>query len=163
MMKVDYPGRLPRIRRRVPRPPAGRGARADGPWTGGALPTSMLTTVFGIGVLVPSAFPAIGQFGTLAGSSVVDSFVASLVVFPSAVVALSSALAVLPSALAVRAEVRGGAATLAPGGDPPSGPRLGRHRLRDEIVTATRSYRVTIENTLTALSEPLLWLLGSVR
>ncbi|WP_255149972.1 efflux RND transporter permease subunit [Halorarius halobius] len=52
--------------------------------TGGALAGSMLTTVFGIGTLVLSVFPAIGQFGTLTGLSVVYSFIASLFVLPAA-------------------------------------------------------------------------------
>jgi predicted RND superfamily exporter protein len=52
--------------------------------TGGALAGSMLTTVFGIGVLVLSVFPAIGQFGLLAGLSVFYAFIASLFVLPSA-------------------------------------------------------------------------------
>jgi predicted RND superfamily exporter protein len=54
--------------------------------TGGALAGSMLTTVFGIGVLVLSVFPAIGQFGLLAGLSVFYAFLASLFVLPSALV-----------------------------------------------------------------------------
>ncbi|WP_435195252.1 efflux RND transporter permease subunit [Natronomonas sp. EA1] len=54
--------------------------------TGGALAGSMLTTVFGIGVLVLSVFPAIGSFGSLTALSVVYSFVASLLVLPSALV-----------------------------------------------------------------------------
>jgi predicted RND superfamily exporter protein len=44
----------------------------------------MLTTVFGIGVLVLSVFPAIGQFGVRTGLSVIYSFIASLLVLPSA-------------------------------------------------------------------------------
>ena len=52
--------------------------------TGGALAGSMLTTVFGIGVLVLSVFPAIGQFGLLAALSVFYAFLASLFVLPSA-------------------------------------------------------------------------------
>jgi predicted RND superfamily exporter protein len=52
--------------------------------TGGALAGSMLTTVFGIGVLVLSVFPAIGQFGVLAALSVLYAFVASILVLPSA-------------------------------------------------------------------------------
>ena len=51
--------------------------------TGGALFGSMLTTVFGIGVLTLSVFPAIGQFGVLTGLSVVYSFLASLFILPS--------------------------------------------------------------------------------
>lgn len=54
--------------------------------TGGALTGSMLTTVFGIGVLVLAIFPAIGQFGLLTGLSVLYSFVASLLVLPSVLV-----------------------------------------------------------------------------
>ena len=54
--------------------------------TGGALAGSMLTTVFGIGVLVLSVFPAIGQFGLLAALSVFYAFLASLFVLPSALV-----------------------------------------------------------------------------
>ncbi len=51
--------------------------------TGGALTGSMLTTVFGIGVLVLAVFPAIGQFGVLTGLSVLYAYLASLVVLPS--------------------------------------------------------------------------------
>ena len=51
--------------------------------TGGALAGSMLTTVFGIGVLVLATFPAIGQFGVLAGLSVLYAFLTSLLVLPS--------------------------------------------------------------------------------
>jgi predicted RND superfamily exporter protein len=54
--------------------------------TGGALTGSMLTTVFGIGVLVLSIFPAIGQFGLLTGLSVFYSYLASLYVLPSVLV-----------------------------------------------------------------------------
>jgi predicted RND superfamily exporter protein len=54
--------------------------------TGGALFGSVLTTVFGIGVLVLSVFPAIGDFGLIAALSVLYAFVASLVVLPSALV-----------------------------------------------------------------------------
>ena len=50
--------------------------------TGGALTGSVLTTVFGIGVLVLSVFPAIGQFGLLTGLSVIYSYLASLLVLP---------------------------------------------------------------------------------
>ena len=62
--------------------------------TGGALAGSMLTTVFGIGTLTLSVFPAIGNFGILTGLSVLYSFLASLFV--------------LPAALAVWARFRGG-------------------------------------------------------
>ena len=54
--------------------------------TGGALAGSMLTTVFGIGVLVLSVFSAIGQFGLLAALSVFYAFVSSLLVLPSTLV-----------------------------------------------------------------------------
>jgi predicted RND superfamily exporter protein len=52
--------------------------------TGGALLGSVLTTVFGIGVLVLSVFPAIGDFGLLTALSVVYAFLSSLLVLPSA-------------------------------------------------------------------------------
>jgi predicted RND superfamily exporter protein len=52
--------------------------------TGGALAGSMLTTVFGIGVLVLSIFTAIGQFGILTALSVAYAFIASLFVLPAA-------------------------------------------------------------------------------
>ncbi|WP_276301105.1 efflux RND transporter permease subunit [Halorussus lipolyticus] len=51
--------------------------------TGGALTGSMLTTVFGIGVLVLAVFPAIGQFGLLTALSVVYSYLASVLILPS--------------------------------------------------------------------------------
>ncbi|MFC7131807.1 MULTISPECIES: efflux RND transporter permease subunit [Salinibaculum] len=51
--------------------------------TGGALAGSMLTTVFGLGVLVLATFPAIGQFGLLAGLSVLYAFLTSVLVLPS--------------------------------------------------------------------------------
>ncbi|WP_135851226.1 efflux RND transporter permease subunit [Halorussus salinus] len=54
--------------------------------TGGALTGSMLTTVFGIGVLVLAVFPAIGQFGLLTALSVVYSYIASVLVLPSVLV-----------------------------------------------------------------------------
>jgi predicted RND superfamily exporter protein len=54
--------------------------------TGGALLGSVLTTVFGIGVLVLSVFPAIGDFGLLTALSVVYAFLASLLVLPAALV-----------------------------------------------------------------------------
>ena len=54
--------------------------------TGGALLGSMLTTVFGIGVLALALFPAIGQFGVLTGLSIFYAFTASVVVLPSALV-----------------------------------------------------------------------------
>jgi len=54
--------------------------------TGGALLGSVLTTVFGIGVLVLSVFPAIGDFGLLTGLSVIYAFLSSLLVLPAALV-----------------------------------------------------------------------------
>ncbi|MEF8851064.1 MAG: MMPL family transporter [Haloarculaceae archaeon] len=54
--------------------------------TGGALLGSMLTTVFGIGVLALAVFPAIGQFGVLMALSVFYAFVTSLLVLPPALV-----------------------------------------------------------------------------
>ncbi|GAB6862752.1 RND family transporter [Haloplanus litoreus] len=54
--------------------------------TGGALLGSVLTTVFGIGVLVLSVFPAIGDFGLLTALSVIYAFLSSLLVLPSALV-----------------------------------------------------------------------------
>jgi predicted RND superfamily exporter protein len=54
--------------------------------TGGALFGSMLTTVFGIGVLALAVFPAIGQFGILTALSIVYAFLTSLLVLPSVLV-----------------------------------------------------------------------------
>ncbi|AXG11671.1 efflux RND transporter permease subunit [Haloplanus rubicundus] len=54
--------------------------------TGGALLGSVLTTVFGIGVLVLSVFPAIGDFGLLTALSVIYAFLSSLLVLPAALV-----------------------------------------------------------------------------
>jgi predicted RND superfamily exporter protein len=54
--------------------------------TGGALLGSMLTTSFGIGVLVLAVLSVLGQFGTLTALSIVYSFFASLLVLPSALV-----------------------------------------------------------------------------
>ncbi|SFR42270.1 efflux RND transporter permease subunit [Halogeometricum limi] len=54
--------------------------------TGGALMGSMFTTAFGIGVLVLSVLSVLGQFGVLTAISIVYSFVASLLVLPSALV-----------------------------------------------------------------------------
>jgi predicted RND superfamily exporter protein len=53
--------------------------------TGGALTGSMLTTVTGIGVLVLAITPLLGQFGFLIGISVLYSYLASLLVLPSAI------------------------------------------------------------------------------
>jgi predicted RND superfamily exporter protein len=54
--------------------------------TGGALAGSMLTTTFGIGVLVLALLSVLGQFGVLTALSIVYSFLASLFVLPSALV-----------------------------------------------------------------------------
>ncbi|ELZ99016.1 rnd superfamily exporter [Haloferax mucosum ATCC BAA-1512] len=54
--------------------------------TGGALAGSMLTTVFGLGVLVLAVLSILGQFGLLTAASIVYSFLASLLVLPSALV-----------------------------------------------------------------------------
>ncbi|MFD1585745.1 RND family transporter [Halorientalis brevis] len=54
--------------------------------TGGALTGSMLTTVFGVGVLWLSLNPAIGVFGILTALSVVYAYLASLFVLPSTLV-----------------------------------------------------------------------------
>ena len=54
--------------------------------TGGALTGSMLTTVFGIGVLVLALNPALGVFGILISLSVLYAYLASLVVLPSVIV-----------------------------------------------------------------------------
>jgi len=70
--------------RERPRPLAALSRTLTG--TGGALTGSMLTTVFGIGVLVLGVFPAIGQFGLLTALSVVYAYLASVVVLPSVLV-----------------------------------------------------------------------------
>ena len=54
--------------------------------TGGALTGSMLTTVFGIGVLVLALNPALGAFGILISLSVLYAFLASIFVLPSTIV-----------------------------------------------------------------------------
>ena len=54
--------------------------------TGGALTGSMLTTVFGIGVLVLALNPALGVFGVLISLSVLYAYLASLFVLPSVLV-----------------------------------------------------------------------------
>ncbi|MFC6757219.1 MULTISPECIES: efflux RND transporter permease subunit [Haloarcula] len=64
--------------------------------TGGALFGSMLTTVFGIGVLALAVFPAIGQFGILTALSIVYAFLTSLLVLPSVFVVWSRARNVWP-------------------------------------------------------------------
>ena len=51
--------------------------------TGGALTGSMLTTVFGIGVLALALNPALGVFGGLIALGVLFAYLASLVVVPS--------------------------------------------------------------------------------
>ncbi|SFG13833.1 Predicted exporter protein, RND superfamily [Halopelagius inordinatus] len=54
--------------------------------TGGALMGSMLTTSFGIGVLVLSVLSVLGQFGVLTAISIIYSFLTSLLVLPPALV-----------------------------------------------------------------------------
>ncbi|WP_425498524.1 efflux RND transporter permease subunit [Haloprofundus halobius] len=54
--------------------------------TGGALAGSMLTTTFGIGVLVLSLLQVLGQFGVLTALSITYSFFVSLLVLPSVLV-----------------------------------------------------------------------------
>ncbi|QCJ48030.1 RND family transporter [Haloprofundus sp. MHR1] len=54
--------------------------------TGGALAGSMLTTTFGIGVLVLSVLDVLGQFGVLTALSIAYSFFVSLLVLPSVLV-----------------------------------------------------------------------------
>jgi len=60
--------------------------------TGGALTGSVLTTVFGLGVLVLAVFPAIGQFGLLTALSVVYAYLASILVLPSVLVVWARAV-----------------------------------------------------------------------
>jgi len=54
--------------------------------TGGALAGSMLTTTSGTGVLVLAVIPILGQFGLLIALSVLYSFIASILVLPTAIV-----------------------------------------------------------------------------
>jgi predicted RND superfamily exporter protein len=54
--------------------------------TGGALLGSMLTTASGMGVLALAITPVLGQFGVVTALAIVLSFLASIVVTPSAVV-----------------------------------------------------------------------------
>ncbi|MFW5938195.1 MAG: MMPL family transporter, partial [Halanaeroarchaeum sp.] len=54
--------------------------------TGGALTGSMLTTTSGIGVLVLSITPILGQFGTIMAISIFYSYLAAILVTPSTVV-----------------------------------------------------------------------------
>jgi len=54
--------------------------------TGGALTGSMLTTVFGVGVLALALNPAIGVFGVLIALSVLYAYLTSVVVLPSVLV-----------------------------------------------------------------------------
>ena len=54
--------------------------------TGGALTGSMLTTASGIGVLVLSITPILGQFGTIMSISIIYSYLAAVIVTPSVVV-----------------------------------------------------------------------------
>jgi len=52
--------------------------------TGGALTSSMLTTVTGIGVLVLAITPILGQFGLITGISILYSYLSSLIALPPA-------------------------------------------------------------------------------
>jgi predicted RND superfamily exporter protein len=54
--------------------------------TGGALTGSMLTTVFGVGVLALALNPAVGVFGVLIALSVLYAYLTSIVVLPSILV-----------------------------------------------------------------------------
>jgi predicted RND superfamily exporter protein len=54
--------------------------------TGGALTGSMLTTVFGIGVLVLALNPALGVFGVLISMSVFYAYLSSVFILPSVIV-----------------------------------------------------------------------------
>ena len=54
--------------------------------TGGALTGSMLTTVFGIGVLVLALNPALGVFGVLISLSVLYAYLSSVLLLPSIIV-----------------------------------------------------------------------------
>jgi len=54
--------------------------------TGGALTGSMLTTVFGIGVLVLALNPALGVFGMLISLSVLYAYLSSVFLLPSVIV-----------------------------------------------------------------------------
>jgi predicted RND superfamily exporter protein len=54
--------------------------------TGGALTGSMLTTVGGVGVLVLAILGVLGQFGLLIATSIVYSYLTSLLILPSALV-----------------------------------------------------------------------------
>jgi predicted RND superfamily exporter protein len=54
--------------------------------TGGALTGSMLTTVFGIGVLVLALNPALGVFGVLMSMSVLYAYLSSVFILPSVIV-----------------------------------------------------------------------------
>jgi hydrophobe/amphiphile efflux-3 (HAE3) family protein len=54
--------------------------------TGGALTSSMLTTVSGIGVLMLAITPVLGQFGLITSLSIFYSYISSLVILPPALV-----------------------------------------------------------------------------
>jgi predicted RND superfamily exporter protein len=55
--------------------------------TGGALTGSMLTTVFGVGVIGLALNPALAAFGLLTASSVFYAYLTSLFLLPTVVVA----------------------------------------------------------------------------
>jgi predicted RND superfamily exporter protein len=65
--------------------------------TGGALTGSMLTTVFGIGVLVLALNPVIGVFGLLTALSIVYAYLASMLILPSVLVVRDRLLRYEPS------------------------------------------------------------------
>jgi predicted RND superfamily exporter protein len=65
--------------------------------TGGALAGSMLTTTTGTGVLVLAVVPILGQFGLLIALSVFYSFVASILVLPTAIVLWDKGQRYLPA------------------------------------------------------------------
>ncbi len=54
--------------------------------TGGALTSSMLTTVTGIGVLVLAITPILGQFGFITSISILYSYLSSIIALPPALV-----------------------------------------------------------------------------
>ncbi|AZH25895.1 efflux RND transporter permease subunit [Haloplanus aerogenes] len=54
--------------------------------TGGALTGSMLTTVFGVGVLALALNPAVGVFGILIALSVLYAYLTSIIILPSILV-----------------------------------------------------------------------------
>ena len=86
--------------------------------TGGALTGSMLTTVFGIGVLVLALNPALGAFGMLISLSVLYAYLSSLLVLPTVIVVWAWLVgdddATLPLIEAVRTVLVGSTSAKAP-------------------------------------------------